>query len=183
MAAFTTTPTETEALQAWSKYAKSVWFKGLPKDAKMAFKKGYGWTEAKQGYPAVISNDGEWLITFKKDNNGEVMGYVTHTAYEGDRKMTVVNKIESFLNESDFAAKFPQNTSKYKSVRPIQFMQWWGDFRPGDRMDVYFTEDLISIVGTNSEGQFAGIKKELEITDPAEIDEFKSSEGRLWNFV
>ena len=73
--------------------------------------------------------------------------------------------------------------SEYEGVRPIQFMNWWGDFRPGDRVDVMFAEDYISLAGTNAEGHFAGIKKELEIEDEAEMDEFKSGEGRVWNFV
>lgn len=68
-------------------------------------------------------------------------------------------------------------------TRPIQFMKWFGDFRPGDRMDVYFGEDYISIAGTNAEGNFAGVKKEMEIDDPMEVEDFVSSEGDVWNFV
>lgn len=68
-------------------------------------------------------------------------------------------------------------------TRPIQFMKWFGDFRPGDRMDVFFGEDYISIAGTNAEGYFAGVKKEMEIDDPMEVNNFIGSEGDIWNFV
>lgn len=183
MPAYMTIPTEKEATQAWSKYAKSVWFKGLPKETQMAFKKGYGWDTNRHGYPAVKSSDGEWLITFKKDMSGEVFGYISKTN-EGENKMSkTLNKIDRFLNESDFAADFPSNTSKYMGRRPIQFMKWWKNFRPGDRMDVMFSEDVIEIKGTNAEGQFAGVKKGYMITDPMELETFKGSEGDIWNFV
>ena len=46
-----------------------------------------------------------------------------------------------------------------------------------------FGEDYISFAGTNSEGSFAGVKKEMELEDPDEMDNFKSAEGRIWNFV
>jgi len=70
-----------------------------------------------------------------------------------------------------------------EGMRPIQFMNWWGNFRPGDRVDVMFGEDYISLAGTNAEGNFAGAKKELDIEDPTEMDEFRSAEGRIWNLV
>ncbi len=76
-----------------------------------------------------------------------------------------------------------QPTETWKGVRPIQFLHWWGDFRPGDRVDVMFAEDFIQLAGTNAEGYFAGIKKEAEIVDPMEMEEFKGAEGTLWNFV
>lgn len=99
--------------------------------------------------------------------------------------MSALDKINKFLKESDFAAKFPQNTSKYKGHRPVQFMKWWENYRPGDRVNINFGEEGIEIFGTNSEGQFAGSKaeKEFYIEDPEEMDMFKSSEGDIWNFV
>lgn len=99
--------------------------------------------------------------------------------------MGVTDKIDKFLKESDFAADFPQNVSKYKGHRPIQFMKWFGNYRPGDRINVNFGEDFIEMFGTNSEGQFAGAKaeKEMVIEDPDEMDMFKGSEGDIWNFV
>lgn len=100
----------------------------------------------------------------------------------------ILKKLDIFIDDSNEASvyntgqpNFPKNL--YQGTRPIQFMKWWGDFRPGDRVDVSFGEDFISIVGTNSEGNFAGVKKEMEIDNPSEMDEFKSSEGNIWNFV
>ena len=99
--------------------------------------------------------------------------------------MSVVDKIEKILSEVDSAVDFPMNTAKYKGHRPIQIMKFWGNYRPGDRLNVNFMEDGIEIFGTNSEGQFAGSKaeKEMFIDDPMEMDEFKSAEGNIWNFV
>jgi hypothetical protein len=100
-------------------------------------------------------------------------------------KMSVTDKIERFLKETVYAADFPQNTSKYTGQRPIQFMKFWANYRPGDRINVNFLDDAIEMFGTNAEGQFAGSKaeKEFEILDPEEMDTFKSSEGDIWNFV
>jgi hypothetical protein len=95
--------------------------------------------------------------------------------------MEILDKIELFT-ETIAANKYPDNPSKYEGMRPIQFMTWWGDFRPGDRVDVMFGEDYISFAGTNAEGHFAGIKKEADI-EGDEVDMFKSAEGRVWNFV
>lgn len=95
----------------------------------------------------------------------------------------VTDKIDQFLKESDFAAKFPNNQSKYKGIRPAQFLQWWNNFRPGDRVDIEFGDGYISIVGTNAEGQFAGVKKDYTIEDDFEAQDFKAAEGRLWFFV
>lgn len=72
---------------------------------------------------------------------------------------------------------------KVNGIRPIQFMKWWGEFRPGDRVDVDFGEDYIALAGTNAEGHFAGVKKDLDIEDPMEMDAFIASEGDIWNFV
>ena len=100
-------------------------------------------------------------------------------------KRSVVEKIDSILSEVDTAVDFPKNMEKYKGHRPIQFMKFWQNYRPGDRMNVNFLDDGIEIFGPNAEGQFAGAKaeKDLFITDPMEIDNFKSSEGDIWNFV
>jgi hypothetical protein len=72
---------------------------------------------------------------------------------------------------------------KVNGIRPIQFMKWWGDFRPGDRVDVDFGEDYITLAGTNAEGNFAGVKKELDMDDDADMMDFISAEGNIWNFV
>ena len=95
---------------------------------------------------------------------------------------SVVDKIEAFLSETVAVGNSPE---KYRGHRPIQIMKWWGDYRPGDRLNVDFADDSISIFGTNSEGQFAGSKAEKEkyIDDPAEMDSFKQAEGDIWNFV
>jgi hypothetical protein len=89
----------------------------------------------------------------------------------------ILKKLDIFIQESRVKGE------TIEGQRPVQFMQWWGDFRPGDRVDVMFDEEFISIVGTNAEGNFAGVKKEMNIEDPTEIDEFKGAEGRIWNFV
>ena len=68
-------------------------------------------------------------------------------------------------------------------MRPIQFLKWWNGFRPGDRVDVDFGEDYINMAGTNAEGNFAGIKKEFDLDNEEEIEEFKNSEGNIWFFV
>ena len=95
----------------------------------------------------------------------------------------LLRKLDIFISETVGANDYPDNPSKYKGMRPIQFMNWWGDFRPGDRVDCMFGEDYISLAGTNAEGHFAGIKKEDDIEDSDEIEQFKSAEGRIWNFV
>jgi hypothetical protein len=89
----------------------------------------------------------------------------------------IEKKLDIFLQESRVKGE------KIEGMRPIQFMNFWGDFRPGDRVDVMFAEDYISFAGTNAEGHFAGVKKEMDIEDPEEMDQFKSAEGRIWNFV
>jgi hypothetical protein len=97
-------------------------------------------------------------------------------------KKSVVDKIDSILKETT-----ARGLSKKPIVghRPIQIMKWWGNYRPGDRLNVDFAEDGISIFGTNSEGQFAGSKaeKEMYIEDPAEMESFRRSEGDIWNCV
>lgn len=100
-------------------------------------------------------------------------------------KKSVVDKIDSILSEVDSAVDYPMNLEKYKGHRPIQIMKFWQNYRPGDRLNVNFLDDGIEIFGCNAEGQFAGAKaeKDLFITDPAEMDAFKSSEGDIWNFV
>ncbi len=95
----------------------------------------------------------------------------------------ILDKIDMFCSEVIAVNDYPANPSKYEGMRPIQFMNWWGDFRPGDRVDVMFGEDYISFAGTNAEGHFAGIKKEGEIDNAEDMAEFKSAEGRIWNFV
>jgi len=99
--------------------------------------------------------------------------------------MSVTDKIDKLLNEVDFANDFPRNPEKYTGHRPIQFMKFWQNYRPGDRVNVNFLDDGIELFGTNAEGQFAGSKaeKELYIDDPMEVDDFKSAEGDIWNFV
>ena len=101
---------------------------------------------------------------------------------------TVLKKLDMFIGDSNESSvynvgypNYPKES--YEGIRPIQFMTWWGDFRPGDRVDVMFGEDYISFAGTNAEGNFAGVKKEFDLEDPEEMDEFKSSEGKIWNFV
>lgn len=89
----------------------------------------------------------------------------------------LLKKLDMFISETYIKGE------DITGVRPIQFLNWWGDFRPGDRVDVMFGEDYISLAGTNAEGNFAGVKKEMEIDDPADIDEFKSIQGRVWTFV
>jgi len=42
----------------------------------------------------------------------------------------ILKKIEMFT-ETIGANDYPDNPSKYEGMRPIQFMNWWGDFRPG----------------------------------------------------
>jgi len=89
----------------------------------------------------------------------------------------ILKKLDIFIQESRVKGE------KVEGVRPIQFMKWWGDFRPGDRVDVMFDEDYISLAGTNAEGNFAGVKKEMEIETPEDMEMFKDGEGDLWNFV
>lgn len=98
---------------------------------------------------------------------------------------TLTEKIDLLINETEFAYKYPdeRSLSKYKEYRAIQFLRPWNEFRTGDRADVYFGKTLISIVGTNSEGYFAGIKKSHNCTDPEKQAEFKSLEGNVWFFV
>lgn len=97
----------------------------------------------------------------------------------------LLKKLDMFTTEASvYSVGYPDFPKEdYKGIRPIQFMKWWGDFRPGDRGDVEFDEEFIGIVGTNAEGNFAGVKKEMSIDDPEEMDEFKNSEGDIWNFV
>ena len=102
-------------------------------------------------------------------------------------KKDITDKIDGFLNETITANDFPSPDShnKYQGHRPIQFMKFWQNYRPGDRVNVNFLDDGIEIFGTNAEGQFAGSKAEKEyfIEEPTEIDYFKSAEGDLWNYV
>lgn len=99
--------------------------------------------------------------------------------------MEILKKLDKFLSETVFAADFPKHADKYEGHRPIQFMRFWMNYRPGDRINVNFMEDGIELFGTNSEGQFAGSKLEKEyfISDPEEMDAFKMGEGEIWNFV
>lgn len=93
----------------------------------------------------------------------------------------LLKKLDIFLD--DDVSESRVYGEEAKGMRPIQFMRWWGDFRPGDRVDVMFGEDYISLAGTNAEGHFAGVKKEMDIEKEDEIEEFKSAEGKVWNFV
>jgi hypothetical protein len=77
----------------------------------------------------------------------------------------------------------PKGDQESMVVRPIQFMKWWGDFRPGDRVDVDFGEDYIALAGTNAEGHFAGVKKNWILKMKLSMMEFISAEGNIWNFV
>lgn len=90
---------------------------------------------------------------------------------------------EEILKKLDIFIESRVKGEHIDGMRPIQFMKWWGDFRPGDRVDVMFNDEYISMAGTNAEGHFAGIKKELDIDDPMEMDHFRGAEGDLWNFV
>lgn len=92
--------------------------------------------------------------------------------------MELIEKIELFSE-----TRTSKHDPNVKGMRPIQFMQWWGDFRPGDRVDVMFGEDYIGLAGTNAEGHFSGVKKEMDIDDPDEMMAFRNMEGRIWNFV
>lgn len=93
--------------------------------------------------------------------------------------MDLLDKLNLFTSIKESRVK----GAKIEGVRPVQFMTWWGDFRPGDRVDIMFGEDYINIAGTNAEGNFAGVKKEMEIDNADEMQEFIGSEGRVWNFV
>ena len=96
----------------------------------------------------------------------------------------ILKRIDMFVDEASvYSVGHPDYPkSEWDGVRPIQFINWWGDFRPGDRVEAMFDEDYISLAGTNSEGHFAGIKKEMEL-EGEEAEEFKNLEGRYWNFV
>jgi len=94
----------------------------------------------------------------------------------------LLKKLDMFIDE-DNISEFKVGTGEVKGMRPIQFMKYWNDFRPGDRVDVFFGEDYISLAGTNAEGHFAGIKKELDLEKSDEMEEFKDAEGNIWNFV
>ena len=73
----------------------------------------------------------------------------------------LLKKLDMFLDDDVSESRVVG--AEVKGMRPIQFMKWWGDFRPGDRVDVMFAEDYIALAGTNAEGHFAGVKKELDI--------------------
>ena len=96
----------------------------------------------------------------------------------------ILKKLDMFTTEASvYSVGNPRHPKgSYEGVRPIQFINFWKNFRPGDRVDVMFGEDYISLAGTNAEGHFAGIKKEDDI-EGEEMDEFKGFEGRIWNFV
>ena len=89
----------------------------------------------------------------------------------------ILKKIDMFLTSESRVAGEEAN-----GMRPIQFMKWWNGFRPGDRVDAFFDDDVISLAGCNAEGHFAGIKKEFDIEDSEEMEEFRGSEGNIWNF-
>lgn len=91
--------------------------------------------------------------------------------------MDILEKLDMFSNESRVYGEEPTG------MRPIQFMKWFGKFRPGDRVDAYFGEDYINFAGTNANGDFAGVSKESDIDDPDEVLAFKAEEGNIWNFV
>lgn len=91
----------------------------------------------------------------------------------------ILRKLDMFLDTSESRVVGEDPTG----MRPIQFMKFWGDFRPGDRVDVMFGEDYISLACTNAEGHFAGVKKELDLDKADDIEEFKGAEGNIWNFV
>jgi hypothetical protein len=99
-------------------------------------------------------------------------------------KKDITKKIDGFLEEEVRVNTYLNPEELYKDHRPIQFMRWWGNYRPGDRINVNFFDDSIELFGTNSEGQFAGSKysKELVIDDPDAMEEFKSAEGYIWDF-
>lgn len=105
------------------------------------------------------------------------------------RQMGILDHIDRFLNETVTANDFPKDMqyplqqNKYTGEKAIQFMRWWGAFRPGDRVNVTFDDDTIYLYGTNSEGQFAGIKKEMLLDNMDDIEAFKQDEGYYWNFV
>lgn len=84
--------------------------------------------------------------------------------------MDILNKINTFLNEDEVGTK------------PIQFLKWWNDFRPGDRCDVQFGNDYTTIVGTNANGNFTGVTKEVELDNKKDMEKFKSLERDVWDY-
>lgn len=93
----------------------------------------------------------------------------------------ILKKLDMF--SSDPISETRMYGEKLKGMLPIQFMKFWNGFRPGDRVDVMFGEDYISLAGTNAEGHFAGVKKELNIENEKEMEEFKNMERDIWNLV
>lgn len=87
----------------------------------------------------------------------------------------ILNKIDMFLtSESRVYGE------KVDGMRPIQFMKWFGDFRPGDRCDAEFSDNYINLTSA-SMGSFSGVKKEMNIEKKKEIEDFKALEGDIWN--
>lgn len=64
-----TPATKQEAKKAW-KSTKTL----LVREARQAFKKQETWGVSANGYPVVVSGDGEWAIGFAK-RNGIVVGF------------------------------------------------------------------------------------------------------------
>lgn len=61
--------TKSEAKKAW-KRTRTL----LVEKARRAFRKKEIWGESANGYPVVVSGDGEWAIGFAK-KNGNVFGF------------------------------------------------------------------------------------------------------------
>ena len=93
----------------------------------------------------------------------------------------ILKKLDIFLDNDVSESRVVDK--EVKGMRPIQFMRFWKDFRPGDRCDVEITNDYINIVGTNANGNFSGISKEFTIEDENEIEEFKNIRRKIWNFI
>ena len=85
--------------------------------------------------------------------------------------MDILDKLDVIVNE------------EAEGTRPIQFMKFYKDFRPGDRADVIINDMYISIVGSDAQGNFAGVKKSVSFDDNMEMDEFKNSRRDIWDFI
>lgn len=90
----------------------------------------------------------------------------------------IVKKMELFTETVGI-----NDPNMFKGFRPIQFIQFWNEFRPGDRVDVLFGDDFISFDKAGAGGYFAGIEKEDVIEDPEEIEMFIAKQGQVWIFV
>jgi len=92
--------------------------------------------------------------------------------------MDLIKKMELFTE-----TRGVNDPNQYSGFRPIQFIQFWNEFRPGDRVDVLFGDGFITMDKAGAGGYFAGVEKEYDIEDPDEVDAFISMEGQVWNFV